>query len=259
MSNAYSTSLNILGSSTIPTPYQLPEFSQNNLTKSAFFSWVNRVKIPAVLPSQTCHEDKSWLGQRKDKTWQNVRTLVPLFSQGKFSLKSHCPGVTGCRKGKRIRVVHLTSPCQAFSVFPKASNGFCKLCKSGYILSCYKIQSRIHFVVLGESLTKGSEFYEFSRSHIHNRDILFSFSFKFKGKMLPKAENTYQIFIFHVAFLLLWLNVETMKLKSPLIICILNNCDKGLSHSSWLKWCRSLEMRKSFRSKEMRKIRCVWF
>lgn len=32
--------------------------------------------------------------------------------------------------------------------------------------------------------------------------------------MLPKAETTYyQIFIFHVAFPLLWLNVEMMKLQ----------------------------------------------
>jgi hypothetical protein len=46
------------------------------------------------------------------------------------------------------------------------------------------------------------------------RDILFSLSFKFKGKILPKAQTTdYQILIFPLAFLLLWLNVKLMKPK----------------------------------------------
>ena len=80
------------------------------------------------------------------------------------------------------------------------------------LLFCKK-QSHAPFVVLCESLTKGSEFYEFSLPHIHKRVIKFSLSFKFKGKMSPKAENTYQIFIFHVVFLLLWLNIEIMKLQ----------------------------------------------
>ena len=53
----------------------------------------------------------------------------------------------------------------------------------------------------------------FSPPHSHNRDMLFSLLFKFKEKILPKAENTYQILILHVAFPLLWLNVEMIKLK----------------------------------------------
>ena len=95
-----------------------------------------------------------------------------------------------------------------------APMSFCVPSKPPKELPFCKKQSHVPFVVLCEPLTKGSEFYEFSLPHIHNRDMLFPLSFKLKGKTLPKAENTYyQIIIFHVDFPLLWLNVEMMKLQ----------------------------------------------
>ena len=83
------------------------------------------------------------------------------------------------------------------SLFRKpASTSFHVQPKPAKELPFCKKQSHAPFVILCESLTKGTEFYEFFLPHIHNIDIQFSLSFKFKGKMLPKAGNTYQIFIF---------------------------------------------------------------
>lgn len=114
-----------------------------------------------------------------------------------------------------------------------------------------KKQSHAPFVVLCESLTKGSEFYEFSLPHVHNRDIQFSLSFKFKEKMLPKAENTYQIFIFHVVFPLLWLNIEIMKLqlsfnlgfKKTTMTKVFLTC-LGWSGTDLLKWGKVFGIKK---------------
>lgn len=69
--------------------------------------------------------------------------------------------------------------------------------------------------------------------------------------MLHKAKNAYQIFSFHIAFPLLWFHVEMMKQK----IWHLNNYSKAPSF--WLKRHKFLEIRKSFRRKEMTDVWCV--
>lgn len=137
---------------------------------------------------------------------------------GKTLCEIPLPLCAWLQKRKRLWVIHLSVPFKAFSAFQqrqmafvssvslvmfylvwniKITNflftnaapkiiSFCILPTPEKEFQFCKKQSHIHFVVLCASRTKGSELHGFFPPYIHNRDMLFSLSFKFKGRCCPR-------------------------------------------------------------------------